>query len=311
MDKNIQFFVFFILIIKLINISCTNCFWHNCIDCGGHYQGNCLKCENGYYINSVGGCFKSYVGCFWHNCIDCGGDYHGKCIKCENGYHLHGSGCAEDFDNSIPTPVIALIIIIILSIIIIPIIVCCCKRNNNEDNNNRNTPVIQTHINNRPNTERIYLPISYYDQRKENYRMSNNTNNKTKNNYNNNDNIQLNNNINNNINDNIDKKSVENDLPPASVVMNVDNNLTKIYKPIKDYSDNQNLDENILEKEFEFYKNYDINFNKNENSECGLCSKMKCDLIHFKCECPLKVCKECFIKYKKNFKICPKCNKEI
>ena len=178
MDKNIPFFVFFILIIKLINISCTNCFWHNCIDCGGHYQGNCLKCENGYYINSVGGCFKSYVGCFWHNCIDCGGDYHGKCIKCENGYHLHGSGCAEDFDNSIPTPVIALIIIIILSIIIIPIIVCCCKRNNNEDNNNRNTPVIQTHINNRPNTERIHLPISYYDQRKENYRMSNNTNNK-------------------------------------------------------------------------------------------------------------------------------------
>ena len=269
MDKNIPFFVFFILNIKLINISCANCFWPGCADCGG--------------------------------------DYHGKCIKCENGYHLHGSGCAKDFDNSIPTPVIALIIIIILSIIIIPIIVCCCKRNNNEDNNNRNTPVIQTHINNRPNTERIYLPISYYDQRIENYRMSNNTNNKTKNNYNNNDNIQLNNNI----NDNIDKKSVENDLPPASVVMNVDNNLTKIYKPIKDYSDNQNLDENILEKEFEFYKNYDINFNKNENSECGLCSKMKCDLIHFKCECPLKVCKECFIKYKKNFKICPKCNKEI
>ena len=320
MKKKGLFFIFLILIINLSYIDSARCFWSNCLNCGNDYLGDCKICADGYYINSVGACFKC-----WSNCLDCGNDRTGRCKICEDGYYINSvGGCFKNYkndkndendenDNGFPTFAIVLIVVIsAISILGIFLCCCCCKRKNQNNNignnyNNQNNKNIRiTHTAN----IRQESPKIYFD---------NNTNNNI-NNQNNainlNINVKLgdNNNhiFNNNINDNIDKKSEGNDLPPAAIVMDNGTNLPKIDKPFtNEDSDRQYFNDIILEKEFEFYIIHDISFNKKENSECNLCSRANCNLAHFKCECSLRICKECFIKYKKNFKVCPKCKKDI
>ena len=244
--------------------------------------------KSGYPENSVGGCFKNYK----------------NDKNDENDENI----------NLIPTSTIVLIVfsaIFILGVFLC-FLCCCCKRenqnnnigNNNNNQNNKNIRITQA------DNIRQESPKIHFDNNNNNINNQNNA-------INLNINVKLgdnNNNyiLNNNINDNIDKKSEGNDLPPAAIVMNNGTNLPKIDNlfPNED-SDRQYIIDINLEKEFEFYIIHDISFNKKENSECNLCLRANCNLAHFKCECSLRICKECFIKYKKNFKVCPKCKKDI
>ena len=321
MKKKGLFFIFLILIINLSYIDSANCFWSHCLNCGNSYTGDCKICEDGYYVNNVGACSKC-----WDHCLDCGNDRTGRCKICIDGYHINSvGGCFKNYKNDkndendeninlIPTSTIVLIVfsaIFILGVFLC-FLCCCCKRenqnnnigNNNNNQNNKNIRITQA------DNIRQESPKIHFDNNNNNINNQNNA-------INLNINVKLgdnNNNyiLNNNINDNIDKKSEGNDLPPAAIVMNNGTNLPKIDNlfPNED-SDRQYIIDINLEKEFEFYIIHDISFNKKENSECNLCLRANCNLAHFKCECSLRICKECFIKYKKNFKVCPKCKKDI
>ena len=95
MKKKGLFFIFLILIINLSYIDSARCFWSNCLNCGNDYLGDCKICADGYYINSVGACFKC-----WDNCLDCGNDRTGRCKICEDGYYINSvGGCFKNDEN--------------------------------------------------------------------------------------------------------------------------------------------------------------------------------------------------------------------
>ena len=243
------YIVFIFLITKLSFIYCEDCFWDHCIDCGGFYQGKCLKCESGYYVNSAGGCF-------------------------------------ENISKNFPIYIIIIIVVVLVISIVSIILRCYCIRKR------RNNQILLANMqylqnNNIPNN---YNYNNYYYQGNINGNIAIDNNNMN------------NNNLQNNIYPNINN----NNLPPGQVI-NVESNLNNFNKPTNLNSDRKDLNDQIIDKEFESYLIRDIN----NNLECNLCSKKNCEIAHFKCGCSLQVCRECFIKYKNNFKVCPKCSKEI
>jgi len=45
--------------------------------------------------------------------------------------------------------------------------------------------------------------------------------------------------------------------------------------------------------------------------KCNICLQVKSSIAHFKCQCSLEVCKDCYIKCKMSSPTCPGCRQNI
>ena len=265
---------FYILIIyNFIIINSQNCIDPSCLECSknGDY---CYKCKSGF-INHYSKCGKKCNSIL--NCQLCN-EEESKCIKCKSNCLYTGiyCDCTERYILSI--------VLIFFSIIVIAIIIFCLMHTSS-----RRSRYILNLFNGRLDLNGINItrhPLS----EETNYRINNRLNE-----------LQM-------INDfNKNKINVDKDIENIKCVI-CKSNICNLKMGCGCFI--------CFECEKKCIKvNMCINCKKNittmQQVSCSICFCNKNEISTFNCPCKIVICKECYLKWRKQNNFCPSCRGPI
>ena len=270
-----KFLIFYILFFtNILFINCENCFDQLCSECSkdGDY---CFKCKNGF-VKHYSNCGKKCNSII--NCQLCNAD-ETKCIKCKSNCIFTGlyCDCTERYALAI--------VLIFFSIIMIAIIIFCLiytRRARNIFNiiygGAEPSEINRTNISRHPLPEEIDYNINNINNEKEL------------------------------INDFIKNKiEVDNDIENKKCYI-CKNNICNLKMGCGCLI--------CFECEKKCIKiNMCLNCNKSittmQQVSCSICFCNKKDISTFNCACKIVICKECYLKWRKQNNFCPSCRTPI
>ena len=255
----------------------------NCLQCSLiNGNENCDKCAEGYIVKSG----KCIYNCTDKNCLSCKLENETEiCDKCALNYHLNdgGSICKADFNY-----VSIIFAIIGILIILLAIISFCLYRKRKNDyirreimnlrNNDSNSVNVYGRNNGLENSGRIELNreevADEYEKQKSKKEKANQM-------------CQF-----------CKKKLGKFQCDCGCIVCKEHSVLKIIEKNGEKYNACLVCDKPVK-------KVSQIKY------DCNICLQKKLSVAHFKCECSLEVCKDCYIKCKMSNEKCPQCRNEI